>query len=456
MHQTIIAMNITRENIDDLNMVLKVEIKKPDYEEKVENVLKDYRKKANIKGFRPGMVPIGLVKKMYGKAVQIDEINKIVTENLQKYISDEKIEILGDPIPRPDEQEHIDFDTQEEFTFSFELGLAPVIDLKINKKNKVTQYEIIVDEKMKNDYLENYTRRFGELRSAETTEDKDVIKGKLEAIDNNGIAVPEGPSAELTSLAIDIIKDKKIKKQFIGKNLTESIDFDLKKAFPNDTEVAGLLQKKKEEVEGVEGNFRFTINEISRFYPAELGPDLYSRIYGEGIVTSEEEFMKKIVDEISLSLKRESDYKVMLDIKALTLEKTDFQLPEEFLKKWLLRVNENTTNEQIGKEFESFTKDLKWQLIRNKIARENEVKISEEELLQEAANITRNQFHQYGLFYATDEQINNYAKETLKREEDAKRIADKILEEKVIQILKELVKLENKSVSIEEFNKLFE
>ena len=456
MHQTIIAMNITRENIDDLNTVLKVEIKKPDYEEKVENVLKDYRKKANIKGFRPGMVPIGLVKKMYGKAVQIDEINKIVTENLQKYIADEKIEILGDPIPRLDEQEHIDFDTQEEFTFSFELGLAPAIDLKINKKNKVTQYEIIVDEKMKNDYLENYTRRFGELRSAETTEDKDVIKGKLEAIDNNGIAVPEGPSAELTSLAIDIIKDKKIKKQFIGKSLTESIDFNLKKAFPNDTEVAGLLQKKKEEVEGVEGNFRFTINEISRFYPAELGPDLYSRIYGEGIVTSEEEFMKKIVDEISLSLKRESDYKVMLDIKALTLEKTDFQLPEEFLKKWLLRVNENTTTEQIGKEFDNFSKDLKWQLIRNKIARENEVKISEEELLQEAANITRNQFHQYGLFYATDEQISNNSKETLKREEDAKRIADKILEEKVIQILKELVKLENKSVSIEEFNKLFE
>ena len=160
-------MNITRENIDDLNAVLKVEIRKPDYEEKVENVLKDYRKKANIKGFRPGMVPIGLVKKMYGRAVQIDEINKIVTENIQKYITDEKLEILGDPIPRLDEQEKIDFDTQEEFTFSFELGLAPVIDLKLNKKNKVTQYEIIIDEKMKNDYLENYTRRFGELRSAE-------------------------------------------------------------------------------------------------------------------------------------------------------------------------------------------------------------------------------------------------------------------------------------------------
>jgi trigger factor len=449
-------MNITRENIDDLNTVLKVEIKRPDYEEKVENVLKDYRKKANIKGFRPGMVPIGLVKKMYGKAVQIDEINKIVTENIQKYISDEKLEILGDPIPRLDEQEHIDFDTQEEFTFSFELGLTPVIDLKLNKKNKVTRYEIIVDEKMKNDYLENYKRRFGELKSAEITEEKDVLKGKLEAIDNKGIPIPEGPSVESASLSVDIIKDKKIRKQFIGISLNDTIDFDLRKAYPNDSEIAGLLQKKKEDVDGLEGNFRFTVNEISRFHPAELGPELYSRIYGEGVVTSEEEFRNKIEQEISASLKKESDFKLMFDIKAHTLEKADFPLPEEFLKKWLLRVNENTTSEQIEKEFDNFRKDLRWQLIRNKIGRENEIKITEEELLQEAANITRHQFQQYGLFYATDEQINNYARETLKREEDAKRIADKILEEKVIEIIKEMLKIENKSISIEEFNKLFE
>jgi len=449
-------MNINRENIDDLNTILKVEIRKPDYEEKVENVLKDYRKKANIKGFRPGMVPIGLIKKMYGRAVQIDEINKIVTENIQKYITDEKLEILGDPLPKTDEQEKIDFDTQEEFTFSFELGLAPAIDLKVNKKSRVNQYEIIVDEKMKNDYLENYTRRFGELRNAETTEEKDVIKGKLEAIDNNGDPIPGGHSADSTSLSIDIIKDNKIKTQFVGIGLNDTIDFDLKKAFPNDTEIAGLLHIKKEEAEGLEGNFRFTVNEISRFYPAELNPELYTKIYGEGIVNSEEEFMKKLEEEISVNLKRESDYKLMLDIKAHTLEKTDFQLPEEFLKKWLHRVNENTTDEQIEKEFDNFRKDLRWQLIRNKIARDNEVKITEEELLKEAANITRHQFQQYGLFYATDDQINNYAKETLKREEDAKRIADKILEEKVILILKDLLKLENKSVTIEEFNKLFE
>lgn len=449
-------MNITRENIDDLNAVLKVEISKPDYEEKVETVLKDYRKKANIKGFRPGMVPIGLVRKMYGKAVQVDEINKLVTESIQKYLSDEKIEILGDPLPKLEENEKIDFDTQDDFKFSFELGLTPAIELKLSKKNKVNFHEIIIDEKMKNDYLTNYTRRYGELKQAESIEDKDVIKGRIEAVDGDGNPVAEGPLVEETSLGIDIIKDEDIKKQFIGKKVTDTIDFDIKKAFPNDSEVAGILRKKKEEVENISGNFRFTVNEISRFHPAEVGKELFDRIYGEGIVNSEEEFMKKIEEEIALNLKRESDYKLMIDIKALALEKTEFNLPEEFLKKWLLRVNENTTQEQIESEFDNFRKDLKWQLIRNKVARENEVKISEEELIKEAENITRYQFQQYGLFYVTDEQLTNYAKETLKREDDAKRIADKILEEKVIAVMKELVKLENKSITVEDFNKLFE
>lgn len=449
-------MNITRETIDDLNAVLKVEIIKPDYEERVENVLKDYRKKANIKGFRPGMVPIGLVRKMYGKAIQIDEINKIVTENIQKYITDEKLEILGDPIPKADEQEMINFNTQEDFTFSFELGISPAVDLKLNKKNKVNQYEIIIDEKMRNDYLETYKRRYGELRDTEITEEKDVVKGKIEAIDENGNVIPAGYSAESTSLAIDIIKDPEIRSQFTGKKLNDTIDFDLRKAYPNDTEIAGILNRKKEEVTNLNGSFRFTFIEIRHFFPAEPGQELYDKIYGEGVVNSEEEFMKKLEDEISANLRQESDFRLMIDVKALALDKTDLKLPEEFLKKWLLRVNENTTSEQIEKEFDSFRKDLKWQLIRNKIARDNEIKISEEELLAEAVSITRYQFRQYGLYYATDEQINNYAKETLKREEEAKKIADKILEEKAILILKDIVKLENKNVTLDEFNKLFE
>jgi len=449
-------MNITRENISDLNAVLKVKIEKADYEDKVEKVLKDYRKKANIKGFRPGMVPIGLVKKMYGKAVRIDEINKIVSENIQKYLVDEKLDILADPTPKSDEQEKIDFDTQDDFTFSFELGLAPVFEIRLSKKNKVTYYKISIDEKMKNDYIGNYTRRYGEFRKADLSEEKDILKGSIEALDDSGNSVPDGLFANDTTLSIDIIKDKKIRKMFIGKGEKEVVDFDLRKAFPNEMEIAGLLKKQKEEVTDIYGNFRFSINEVSRFYLAEIGQELFDRIYGGGVVNSEEEFMKKLEDEIEINLKQESDYKLSLDLKKLVIEKTDFQLPEDFLKKWLLKVNEKTTEVQIEKEFDSFRHDLKWQLIRNKIAKQNEVNITEEELQTEAENITRYQFRQYGLFYASDEQISNYAKETLKREEDAKRIADKLLEEKAIALVRELIKVDNKIVTIDEFNKLFE
>jgi len=449
-------MNITRENIDDLNAVLKVQIEKADYDGNVEKVLRDYRKKAVIKGFRPGMVPMGLVRKMYGKAVMADEINKIVSENIHKYLKDEKIEILGDPLPKNNKQEAIDFNNQIDFTFSFDLGLAPAFDIKLSKKNKVTCYTITIDDKMKNDYVGNYTRRYGEFLKAGLSEEKDILKGKIEALDQNGNPLPEGPAADDASLATDLIKDKKIRKMFLGKAQNDSIDFNLRKALPNDNEIAGLLKLQKDEATNADGNFRFTISEINRFIPAEIGQELFDKIYGEGVITSEAEFMKKIEDEISMSLQQECDYKLAADLKKLATEKTEFDLPEDFLKRWLLKVNEKTTEDQINKEFDNFRHDLRWQLIRNKLAKQNEVRITEDELLMEAEKITRYQFHQYGLFYATDEQINNYAKEMLKREDEAKRIADKILEEKVTDIIKEIVKVDNKSVTVDEFNKLFE
>jgi trigger factor len=449
-------MNITKENIDDLNALLKIEIKKVDYEENVEKVLRDYRKKANIKGFRPGMVPIGLVKKMYGKAVQLDEINKLVSESIHKYFHDEKVEILGDPLPKDNDQEMINFETKEGFTFTFEIGLTPQFDIKLSKKNKVNYYQIDVDEKMKNDYIGNYTRRFGEFKSSEKSGEKDMLKGNIIQLGEKNSILEDGLKAENTTISIDIMKDEKIKKHFIGKKINDEIDFDLRKALPNDYEIAGILNKKKDEVADVNGKFRFTIKEINRFEPTEIGQKLFDKVYGESVVNSEEEFMKRVEEEIVSNLKRESDYKAMLDIKKLTLEKTDFSLPEDFLKKWLLKVNEKTTQDQIEKEFDSFKSNLKWQLIRNKVAKENEIKISEEELQKEAENITRYQFQQYGLYYATEEQVSNYAKEMLKREDEAKRIAEKILDEKAIEKLKEVVKFEDKKITAEDFNKLFE
>ena len=449
-------MNITKEPTGELSALLKVEINRTDYEENVEKILRDYRRKANVKGFRPGMVPIGMIRKMYGKAAQLDEINKLVSDNIKKYLADEKIEILGDPLPKSDENENIDLDTQKDFVFSFELGLAPQFEVNLNKKNIVDLYEITIDDKMKSDYVSNYARRFGQFRIAEISEEKDVLKGSIAAIDENANLISEGLSYDDSSISINVLKDEEIKKQFIEKKAGHSIDFDLRTALPNDFEIAGILKKQKDEVTDVNGMFRFTINEISRFEPADVDKDLFDKVYGEGVVSSEQEFMAKIEEEISNNLKRESEYKLMLDLKALCLNSIGFSLPEDFLKRWLVRVNEKTTSEEVEKEFDSFRKDLKWQLIRNKIARDNEIKISEEEIHDEAMNITRYQFQQYGLFYATDEQIHQYAHEMLKREEDARRIADKILEDKALQKIREMVQVESKAVTADEFNKLFE
>ena len=448
-------MNITRENIDDLNAVLKVSIEKTDYEGKMETVLKDYRKKVSINGFRPGMVPIGLVKKMYGKAVQFEEINKLVSESITKYIADEKLEVLGDPIPKVDESEKIDLEKQENFTFTFELGLAPVFEIGLSKKNKLNYYELIVDDKMKNDYIENNRRRFGEFKIVDVATEKDLLKGNVAALDDNNnpleISLIEG-----ATLTIETIKDESVKKLFIDKKVGDTIDFDIRLAFPADNEVATLLMMKPNEVSGIVGNIRFTIGEIKRFEPAEINKELFDRVFGEGVVSTTEEFIEKSENEIKISMKRESEYKLLLDAKQLALEKIEFQLPEPFLKRWLLKVNEKLTEDQIEKEFESFKHDLRWQLIRNKIAKENDIKITEEELLTEAANLTRHQFQQYGLFYATDEQIGNYATEMLKREEDAKRISEKLLEDKIGNTIRAMIKITDKQVTVEEFNKLFE
>jgi trigger factor len=449
-------MNITRENIDDLNALLTIKVEKTDYEEKVETVLKDYRKKASIKGFRPGMVPIGLVRKIYGKAVRIDEINKVVSENIQKYLSDEKLEILGDPLPHENNRENIDFETQEEFSFTFELGLSPAVVTDLSEKDEVNNYGIVIDEKMRNDYIDNYKRRFGDLRQVDETGEKDVIKGTIEALGEDGNPNEAGPKAEDTSLGTDLIKDEEIRALFMGKAVGDSVDFDLRKAYPNDSEIAGILRIKREDAEGLQGMYRFTIKEISRFFPAEVNQELFNNIYGEEVVNSEEEFMKKIDEEISDNLGKESEYKLKIDLKDLAMNKTELNLPEEFLKKWLLRVNEKTTAEQIDQEFDNFRKDLKWQLIKNKVALDNEVKISEEELVSEASRITRYQFQQYGLYYATDEQIEKYARETLKKEDDAKRIAERIVEDKVLGVMKNMVTLKETSITAEEFNKLFE
>lgn len=448
-------MNIVKENIDDLNALLKVTVEKADYEEKVEKTLKEYRKKANINGFRPGMVPMGLIKKMYGTAAKVDEINKTLSEGVQKYLVDEKIDILGDPLPKADDSKKINFELDDNFDFSFELGLSPVFELKLSKKNKVTGYNIIIDDKMKADYVDNIARRHGNFTDADVVEEKDLLKGNISALDSEGNINPEGFAAENSTLSVNVIKDEDIKATFIGKKKGDIIDFDIKKAYPSDYEIAGLLQKKKEEVAAVEGNFRFVINEISRFKPATVDKALFDAVYGEDAVKTEEEFMEKVVNEIDNNLNNQTTYKLMLDLKDYVVSKTEIPLPDEFLKKWLKMVNEQITEEQIEKDFDAFCKDLKWQLIRNKVATDSNLTVTEEDLLKEAEAYTRLQFQQYGYYYITDEQVTEFAKESLKNQDEAKKIASRVLDEKVLNNLKDVVKIDEKEVTSEEFNKLF-
>jgi len=266
----------------------------------------------------------------------------------------------------------------------------------------------------------------------------------------------DGFSASNSTLSVNVIKDDAIKASFLGHSAKDVIDFDIKKAFPSDYEIAGLLQKKKEETASVEGNFRFIINEISRFKAAEVNKALYDLVYGEEVIKTDEEFQTKIDSEITTNLERETNYKLMIDLKEYVTEKTDITLPEAFMKKWLMRVNQNITEEQIDKDFQTFLNDLKWQLIRNKVATDNNMTVTEEELRGEAEMIARYQFQQYGYYYATEEQIAGFAQKTLSNQEEAKKIAARILDDKVLANLKEVVKVDEKEISSEEFNKLFE
>jgi trigger factor len=451
-------MNITKELKDDLNALLKIKVGKEDYEPKVQQVLNDYRKKARIDGFRPGKVPVGLIQKMYGKTVMVEEINKILSENIMKYIHDEKINILGDPLPSEKEQKEIDWNTQTEFEFAFDLGLSPEFELKISKKDKLTSYNVLPDNKIIDTYVDNYARRYGSFKTCETVEDgKEMLKGSFIEMTPEGTVKENGINTQESTIYTEFIKDEEIKKQFMGIKQGDTVTFNLRKAYPNDVEIATILHLKKEQVASIESDFQLTIAAISKFEKAEINQALYDKIYGEGTVKSEEEFRLKIEEEIKANLSRESDYKFRLDTKETLLGKVNFDLPVDFLKRWIAVSNEGKlTTEQLDQEFPKFERDLKWQLIQNKIVKENDLKVSEEEILEFAKMQTRMQFEQYGMFNVPEEHIMNYAQESLKRDEDRRRMYDRKFEDKVIDFVRETVTIQSKDITTEDFNKFFE
>jgi trigger factor len=449
-------MNITNQKIDDLNAVVSIKILPEDYQSKVDVVLKDYRKKANIPGFRPGMVPIGLVKKLYYKPILAEEINKIVSESLMNYIRDEKIKMLGEPLPHRDDSKVIDFDKDTEFEFFFDLGLFQEFSMNISEKDKIQYYTIKVEDSVVEEYKNNVTKRFGDFVPVEKAVADELMKGNLLQLDAEGNVAEEGIKAENISMSLDMMKDDSIKKLFKGKKAGDKIDFDLRKAYPSDVELASLLRIDKDLAAGVNGEFRMEIAEILEFRKHELNQELFDKVYGENAVKSESEFLDKLVEELKVNYERESNYKFAIDSKDYLIKKAKLALPVEFLKRWILETNEKMNPELLEKEFGDYEKEFQWQLIKDQLIRENDIKVSEEELLEYAVTLARNQFYQYGLFNVPEEHIVSYAKEQLGKKDEARRLFEQKYEDNIYKLLREKVKLDKKETTAEKFKKLFE
>ena len=427
-----------------------------DYQSKVEEVLKDYRKKAKIDGFRPGMVPAGLIKKLYYKPVLAEEINKLISENLMNYIKEEKLKILGEPLPHKQTEKLIDFDKDTEFEFSFDLGLYRDFSLNISDKDKIVYYNIKVEDSIIEEYKENVAKRFGDFSPVDAAGKDELIKGNLSQLNADGNVADDGIRAENISMSLDMMKDETVKKLFKGKKAGDKVDFDLRKAYPSDVELSSLLRIDKELVASIEGLFRIDIAEILEFKKHEINQELFDKVYGENQVKSEAEFLEKLVGELKVNYERESNYKFALDSKDYLINKAKVELPVEFLKRWILEANEKMTAEQIEKEFSEYEKEFQWQLIKDQIIRENDIKVTEEELLEYAVNMAKNQFYQYGLYNVPEEHIAQYAKEQLSKKDEARRLYEQKFEDNIYKFMKEKVKLDKKETTAEKFKKLFE
>ena len=450
-------MNITRENIDGLNAILTILIEKSDYEATVNDVLKNYRKKANMPGFRPGMVPAGLIKKMYGKAALAEEVNKIISKNLNEYIHAENLNILGEPLPNEEKQPAIDWDNQGDFSFVYDIGMAPEIVVDLDKEMKIPYFSIVADEELISKQVDAYAGRLGENKVVDTIEEKDTVRGTFVQLDESGNEMVGGILADKVVIALDVMKDEEIKALFLGKKAGDLIVFDPVKAYDNKHEVGHMLNISHEEAENLTGNFNFTIEEVLRFEKAELTQDMFSKIYGEEAgITTEEEFRSKVKSEIEENFIYSSDYKFSIDSRDALVKKIQFDLPEAFLKRWIKVTNEKMTDEQIDADFDHFMLDLKWQLIKDKIVKDNELKITEEDVRALAKEVAAMQFRQYGLNNVSDEHLENYANHMLEKEEERRKLVSKKQEDVIFATIKTKVTLEMQEISHAEFNKMLE
>ena len=452
-------MKISFENPDKINGLMTLTVEEADYKENVEKKLKDYRKKANVPGFRPGMVPMGLIKRQYGTAIKVDEVNKLVGENIYKYVQENNIAMLGEPMPS-DKQVEQDLESDGPFTFVFDIAVAPDFKIQLTNKDKINYYNIDVDDKLIDEQVESFAARAGHYDKVEAydPELRDMLKGDLREQEKKGKDKEDGITVSDAVLMPQYIKVDKQKKLFEGCKVGDIITFNPKKAYPdNDAEIASLLKVKKEDVKDLKSDFTFQITEISRFVKADVDQKLFDQIYGEGEVKTEEEFRNRIAEGIKAQFAGNSDYRFLLDIRKYAEDKVgELKFPEELLKRIMKNNNRDREEDFVEKNFEGSLKELKWHLIKEQLVNANEIKIEQDDIKNAAKESARAQFAQYGMTNVPDEYLDNYATDLLKKQEQVQAFVDRAIDMKLTEALKKVVKLTNKKVSLDGFNKLFE
>lgn len=443
-------MQFNQSEIKDLMTVLTLTVEPADYQEAVQKELKQLRQKANIPGFRPGMVPAGLVKKMYGKGVMAEVINKTISDALGKYIEEQHLNILGDPLPNEELTPKVDFDTQDTFTFAFDIALAPEFDASLNGHNKLTRYNIEVTDEMVNNQVESYAQRFGDYVEADDVQDGDVIKGLLTEQRENGM------TKENAMLNPQYMTDKEQAALFKGAKKGDIITFNPQKAFQSEVEISSLLDITKQEAKELTSDFTFEIQGITRHQAAKIDGELFAKVYGENAITDEADFRAHVKAEIEENMAEDSDYKFGLDAKAAVMKKMEgLTFPEDFLKRWLHATNEKLTDEEIDKDFPQMIEELKWHLAKDQLLKKYNINVEKEDVEDYAKKVAKMQFMQYGLMHVDDAYLTNYAQQMLKDENQLRGIVERVAEQKIYAALKTVVKLEEKSISHADFGKLF-
>lgn len=450
-------MKISFENPDKVNGLLTLTVEEADYKENVEKTLKNYRKKANVPGFRPGMAPMGMIKRQFGTTVKVDEINKLLGEQIYKYVKDNNIQMLGEPLPS-DKQEPVDMEKEAPYTFIFDIAVAPEFKAELTGDDTIDYYTITVDDKIVDQQIDMFASRAGHYDKVEEYQANDMLKGDIRELDENGNTKEGGITVEGAVLMPEYIKVEDQKKLFDGAKLGDIITFNPKKAYPeSDIEVASLLKLKKEDVADLTADFSFQITEISRYVKAEVNQELFDQVYGKDVIKDEKDFREKIAEGLKAQFAVDSDFKFIQDVRKYLENKVGaLTYPDALLKRIMLNNNKDKGEEFVEKNYEQSIKELTWHLIKEQLVKAHGVKIENSDIEDTAKEAAKAQFVQYGMNNIPEEYIDNYAKEMLKKKEYIDSFVDRSIDRKLTEILKTVVKLDNKTATLEEFNKMMQ